>query len=107
MRCICGKEAKKGKISVKVYGIDIGQFEGYKCECGEELFDEKTVGEIEKRSMELGIFGLGVKEKVSASGNSLIIRVPKKLAEFLNIKKGSSVYIEPEGKDKIKVDILQ
>jgi len=107
MRCICGKEAKKGKISVKVYGIDIGEFEGYKCECGEEWFDEKTVDEIEKRSMELGIFGLGVKEKVSASGNSLIIRVPKKLAEFLNIKKGSSVYIEPEGKDKIKVDILQ
>jgi len=36
MRCICGKEAKRGEISVKVYGIDVGEFEGYRCECGEE-----------------------------------------------------------------------
>ena len=93
MRCICGKEAKKGKISVKVYGIDIGQFEGYKCECGEEWFDEKTVDEIEKRSMELGIFGLGVKEKVSASGNSLIIRVPKKFGGILEHQKKVAVCI--------------
>jgi len=107
MRCICGEEAKRKKISVTVYGIEVGEFEGYKCECGEEWFDEETVDEIEKRTMELGIFGLAVKENVSVSGNSLIIRVPKKLAEFLKIEKGSRVYVKPEGKDKIMVDILQ
>ena len=76
----------------------MGEFEGYRCECGEEWFDEATVDEIEKRTMELGIFGLAIKENVSVSGNSLIIRVPKKLAEFLKIEKGSRVYIKPEGK---------
>ncbi|MEA2031976.1 MAG: hypothetical protein U9N41_00115 [Euryarchaeota archaeon] len=36
-------------------------------ECSEEWFDEKTVDEIEKRSMELGIFGPAVKENVSVN----------------------------------------
>jgi len=61
MRCICGKEAKQSEISVNVYGIDVREFEGYSCECGEEWFDEETVDEIERRTMELGIFGLAVK----------------------------------------------
>ncbi len=107
MRCTCGKEAKEGKIRVKVYGIDIGEFEGYRCECGEEWFDEETVGEIEKRTKEIGIFGLALKENVSVSDDSLIIRIPKNLADFLNIKKGSKVYLKPEGKDKIIVNVLQ
>src|SRR3989344_5789103 len=101
MNCTCGGEAQRDRLEVKPYGISIGSFSAYRCtKCGEEWFDEKTAEKIERRAKKLGLFGLEANGKVGVAGNSLVVRVPKYMAKFLNLKKGSLVKVEPEGKDK-------
>ena len=107
MECVCGNKANTSKIEVKIYGIPIGKYQGYKCsKCGEEWFSEETVEKIEKRTKDLGLFGLMKEEKVSIAGNSLIIRIPKQLARFSGIKEGTLIRIEPEGKEKLAVEVI-
>ncbi|MBI1971682.1 MAG: AbrB/MazE/SpoVT family DNA-binding domain-containing protein [Candidatus Aenigmarchaeota archaeon] len=108
MKCVCGGEAERVKLEVKPYGVSIGYYPGYRCnKCGEEWFDEKTAEDIEQKAKKLGLFGLETKGKVGVAGNSLVVRVPKHVAKFLGLKKGSIVRVEPEGKDKIIVEITR
>jgi len=72
--------------------------------CGEIFWLEDDVAQMEKRAKELGIWGLEHKTKVSVAGNSLIIRIPRKLAQFLGLDKGSEVVVHPYGKDKLMVE---
>jgi len=108
MNCTCGGGAQRTRLEVKPYGILIGSFPAYRCtKCGEEWFDEKIAEKIEHRAKKLGLFGLEVKGKVGVAGNSLVVRIPKHMAKFLGLKKGSIVKVEPEGKDKIIVEITR
>ena len=108
VKCVCGSEAQRVKLEVKPYGVSIGSYQGYKCEkCGEEWFEEKTAEEIEIKAKKLGLFGLEAKSKVGVAGNSLVVRVPKHMAKFLGIKKGSLVKVEPDGKDRLIVEITK
>ncbi len=108
MKCVCGGEAQRVRLEVKPYGVSIGGYPGYKCEkCGEEWFDEKTADGIELKTRKTGLFGLEAKGKVGVAGNSLIVRVPKHMAKFLGIKKGSLVKVGPEGKDKLIIEITK
>ena len=38
---------------------------------------------IENVAKEKGIWGLGIRTKITRSGNSLAVRIPKKMANFL------------------------
>ncbi|MBI3051147.1 AbrB/MazE/SpoVT family DNA-binding domain-containing protein [Candidatus Woesearchaeota archaeon] len=51
------------------------------------------------------MFGLARKAKVAEIGNSLAIRIPKEIAQFMNLKKGEEVIVLPEGKKQIKIGI--
>lgn len=108
MKCpVCekGKMVKK-KVPYFVYGIEIGKFQADVCtECGEQWFSEETAKKIEKIEKEKGLFGLSRQSKVSFSGNSLIIRIPKDIAKFMNIKKETPISIHPEGKNKILIEV--
>lgn len=95
---ICEKGVlKKSKERKVFYGVDLGEYPIEKCtKCGETFTDGEVMKEIEKKAKEKGIWGLGKKTKITQTGNSLAVRIPKEIAEYLNLKKGKEAYIHPE-----------
>lgn len=86
------------------FGVDLGTYPGQKCTfCGELFTAGSVMQKIEASAKKKGVWGLGRKTKISKSGNSLAIRIPKELAEHLNLKEGKDAYLHPE-KDKIIID---
>jgi len=95
---ICEKgNLEKKKIREIMFGIDLGEFPAEVCdECEESFTDEDTTRKIEEAAKEKGIWGLGMKTRITKTGNSLAVRVPKKIADFMNLKEGEEAYIHPE-----------
>ena len=99
MKCpICDKgDLKKGKIKETMFGVYLGDFPANICSsCGESFTDEQTTEQIESSAKRKGIWGLGVKTKIAKTGNSLAIRIPQKIVNFLNLKEGEETYLHPE-----------
>ncbi len=99
MKCpICGKGIlKKKKIREEMFGVYLGEFPADVCaRCGESFTDIKTTKRIEEMAKKKGIWGLGIKTKITKTGNSLAIRIPKKIADFLKLRKGEETYIHPD-----------
>ena len=93
-------------VDYEVYGKSIGKFPALVCDsCGEKWFNEETSKKIQEKEKKLRLFGLSRETKIGYSGNSLIIRIPKKLAKFMNLKKETGVIIYPEDKNKISISI--
>lgn len=108
MKCpICeGGELKRKLIDEKMFGIPLGRFPADVCDsCGESFVSEETMEKIEAKAKELGIWGLAEKLKVSKSGNSIVVRIPAKLAKFLELNAGKEVLLYPEGKKKLVFEI--
>ena len=104
--CRCGGKLKTSKTHVEFYGIDFGI---HRCEvctkCGEEYLDSETMEKITEEVKKKGLFGLEAKTKVGIAGNSMMIRIPKKLARFIGLAKGLEVSMHPAGKKKLVVEI--
>lgn len=99
MKCpICKKgNLKNGKIIEIMFGIDLGEFPAEICsKCNESFTDEKTTRAIEEVAKKKGIWGLGKKTKITKTGNSLAIRIPKEIAKFLKLEEGKEAYVHPE-----------
>lgn len=106
MKCpMCGKGTlKKGKIKETMFGVYLGEFPAEICSrCNESFTDEKTTREMEEAAKKKGIWGLGKKTRITRTGNSLAVRIPKEIANFLNLKEGKEAYIHPE-KDRIIIE---
>src|SRR3989338_744967 len=95
---ICGKGTlKKGKIKEKMFGVYLGEFPAEICDkCNESFTDSATTKKIEETAKKKGILGLGKKTKITRTGNSLAVRIPKNIADFLKLKEGADAYIHPE-----------
>ena len=95
---VCEKrELKKGKVKESMFGVLLGEFPAEICSfCNESFTDEKTTQLIQEAAKKKGVWGLGVKTKITRTGNSLAIRIPQKIAFFLNLKEGEEAYIHPE-----------
>ena len=106
-KCIlCEGKLKAKIVEYKVYGKSLGRFSAKVCEeCGEQWFDEKTSKKIEEAEKKANLFGLYKESKISYSGNSLIIRIPKDIAKFMKIKKESPIAIYPEDKNTIAINL--
>lgn len=104
---ICEKGyMKKKKVDFKVYGISLGKFDAEVCsKCGETFFDEATSDKIDKTAKEKGLWGLESRTKIGVAGDGLIIRVNKKIADFMGLKKGEEVTIIPESKNKLGIEV--
>ena len=103
--CEKGKLLKK-KVDYKLYGVSIGKFNAEVCSlCGEIFFDENTSKKMTETAKEKGLWGLQTKTKIGQAGTTLDIRLPKKIIDFLNLKKGKEVEIYPEGKDRLVISI--
>ncbi|MGB9707897.1 MAG: hypothetical protein ACPLXC_01025 [Candidatus Pacearchaeota archaeon] len=106
-KCVlCDGKLVKKVVAYSTYGIELGRFPAMVCvKCKEQWFDELTARKIEKIEKEKGIFGLSKESKISYSGNSLIIRIPKKISEAMHLKKEGPVLIYPVGKNKLEIEI--
>lgn len=98
MKCIfCNGILKEGNVEHKEQGILLGKFPAKVCtKCGESFFEEKIVDRIQARSKQLGLFGLKAKVKIAKVGNSIAVRIPKKIVEFLKLKVGEETSIYPQ-----------
>ena len=106
MRCpVCEKGIlKKGKIKEAMFGVYLGEFSAEICtKCNESFTDEKTTKAIEQSAKEKGLWGLGKKTKITKTGNSLAVRIPKEIVNFLKLKDGKGAFIHPE-KDKLIIE---
>ena len=100
----CGGRIVNKKVDFSMYGISLGKFPAEVCtKCGEEVFTEETSDKIERITKEKGLYGLEAKTKIGVAGNSLDIRINKKIANFLELKKGEEVTIYPENKNKLVI----
>ena len=106
MKCpICNKGTlKKRTIKEFMFGIYLGEFPAEICtNCKESFTNQETTRAIENEAKKKGIWGLGKKIKIIKTGNSLAVRIPKEIAQFLRLKEGNEAYIHPE-KDKLVIE---
>lgn len=104
---VCKKGTlKKGEIEEVMFGVSLGRFQAEICShCGESFVDEDTMMKIEAKAKKRGIWGLGQKITIGKSGNSLVVRIPARLARFMGLEAGSEAVIQPEGEKKLIVEI--
>jgi hypothetical protein len=85
--------------------FDLGVYVAEICpSCGEVFWNENDVVKMERKAKKIGIWGLEQKTKVAAVGNSLAVRIPKRLADFLGLRRGVEVLIHPMGRDKLVIE---
>jgi hypothetical protein len=102
----CGGKVIKKKVDFSMYGVSLGKFDAEVCsKCGEELFDEETSKKIDESAKKKGLWGLEAQTKVGKAGDSLIIRVNKKIADFYGLKQGEEVTIAPKDKEELCIFI--
>ncbi|MBI4146413.1 AbrB/MazE/SpoVT family DNA-binding domain-containing protein [Candidatus Woesearchaeota archaeon] len=88
-----------------LFGVDLGTYPGEKCtQCGEVFTDASVMEKIETTAKKKGIWGLGKKTKIARAGNSLAVRIPKEVADYLKLKEGKDAYLHPEEK-KIIIEL--
>jgi len=103
---MCGNGSLiRKKVDETMFGVSLGKFPAWVCNrCGESFTDEDTTQSIINRAKQRGIWGLGKKVKVVRSGNSLVIRIPKEIVDFMGLEIGQELFIRPEGKSKITAE---
>lgn len=80
-----------------MFGIYLGKFPAEICtKCGESFTDSATTKKIEDAAKKKGIWGLSAITKITKTGNSLAVRIPKKIVDYLKLKDGKEAYIHPE-----------
>lgn len=95
---------EKRKIDYVLYGQNLGKFDAEVCsKCGEQFFEENVSKNMTQAAKKKGLWGLQAKTKIGQAGSTLDIRLPKKIINFLNLRKGEEVEIYPEGKNKLIV----
>ena len=91
-------------LTSNMFGVYLGKFSAIVCsKCNESFTDSETTLKIQEIAKEKGIWGLGSNTKITKTGNSLSVRIPKKLADYLKLNDGEEVYIHPDG-DRIIVE---
>jgi len=95
---ICEKGIlKKKKIKEYMFGIYLGEFPAEVCtKCNESFTDSETTKKIQEVAKKKGVWGLSTVTKITKTGNSLAIRIPKKIVNYLNLENNEEVYLHPE-----------
>lgn len=89
-------------------GVEFGEYDSEVClneKCGEVFFMEESSQMINEKAKELGLWGIGKRIAIGKSGTSLIIRIPKDIAELYKIQNGGTALIFPEGKNRICLEV--
>ncbi len=102
---VCGKQMTKKKQEYALLGQILGKFGAMVCPCGQVVFDGTEFEKIEAVAKKKGVWGVGRASRTSigTSGNALDVRLPKSVVDFLELKKGQEVLIEPLDKKRFQV----
>ncbi len=102
----CGGKLIEKKLPYRVHGEFISNFLAVVCtKCGEICYSGDTISEMTKILKKKGLWGLESTTKIQKVGDSFGVIINKKIAEYLNLKKGESVRIRPSGKNKIIIEV--
>lgn len=102
----CGGRIVKKRLDFFLFGENLGKFDTMVCQkCKEKFYDEEASDEMEIVAKKRGLWGLESQTKLSEVGNSLAIRLNKKLIDFFKFKKGREVIIYPENKERLVVEV--
>lgn len=102
----CGGKVEEKTVDYIFMGENLGKFKAEVCtKCNEQVFDEDVSKKITEIAKEKGLFGLYAKTRVSILGNSMAITINKKIADFLELKKGKEITIYPKNKHQLIIDI--
>lgn len=102
----CGGEITIKKVPYEVYGIKVGDYTAEQCQkCGEICFSEEESKKITQKTKQMNLWGLESKTKIGKVGDALDVRISKKLENFLKLRKGEEVFVKPEGRDKILIEL--
>lgn len=102
----CGKKMVSKTVPYSLYGIEIGRFPAKICpKCNEPFFSEETSKKITRLVKEKKLWGLQANTRVGQAGKTLDIRLPKKIIDFIELKKGTEVTITPENKNKLVISL--
>ncbi len=108
MKCVM---CNNGNLAEKIveyeeFGISLGKFNGKVCNnCGETFFDSEIAKKIQSKSKKMGLFGLAKETKVAKVGNSLAIRIPKEIAEFVKLRKEEKIRIIPKNQHELIIEV--
>lgn len=108
MKCTnCNQGAyEKKRVPYTFLGEKIGTFDALVCiQCKETLFEPEASDKIEAEVKSRGLWGLRARSKVAEVGNGLDVRIPKTLAQFLSLKKGKEVILEPLDRNRLQIII--
>jgi len=102
----CGKGTlRRRKAPFSMYGVALGLFDALTCaSCGEVFFTESASDKIDEAAKRKGLWGLEARTRVGKVGNSIDVKISKKLAEFTALKKGTEVRIYPESKSRLVIE---
>ena len=105
-KCSCGGNLRKTKVEVEFFGIDFGLRDAEVCiVCGSEYLDQETLKEVEIEIKKRNIFAMERKVQVDKSGDSLVIKIPPEIAEFLDIHYKSPVQLFPVDRNRLEVQV--
>ena len=91
---------------MEFFGIDFGLRRADVCtECGSEYLSQEVMEEVDREVKRRGLFGLERRGRVAKSGNSLIIRIPKEIADSLKIKRDQPIVIYPSEPKKLIIEV--
>jgi len=97
-------ERKKTPYSIE--GVSLGDYDADVCtSCNEVFFTEASSDAIDLKAKDAGLWGLEKRGKIGYSGNSLIVRIPKKVADFMDLKKGEDILIRPKDKKRLVIEV--
>lgn len=109
MKCVlCNGQCTEKMVEHTELGVSLGMFKALVCsQCGEAFFDSATAEKIQAKSKGMGLFGLAAKKtKVAKVGNSLAVRIPKEVADFVKLKKEKVIKVTPKSKKEILLEVM-
>ena len=108
MKCEeCGGKIIVKTVPYSIYETKVGNFTAEVCQkCGEVCFSEEESKKITQKTKEMGLWGLETKTKIGKVGDALDVRFSKKIEQVMHLQKGDEVFVRPEGKNKIMIEVV-
>ncbi len=102
----CGGKVVSKAVDYSLLGISLGKFTAQECaKCGEQLFSLEESEKITRASKAKGLWGLHSQTKVGKVGNSMDIKIAKNIADFMGLNPGKEVFVRPESKKRLIIEI--
>ena len=86
--------------------LDCGILEIEHCKkCGSEYFSDEAMRVVEQKLKQEGLWGQRKEVTLWKSGNSVVLRIPVKIASILGLKANTKASIYPETREKLVIEI--